>query len=115
VAAKSLSSCRSSYAGEGLNLASFRESSELEFGADDAFILTPDGEDAGTVTLRHLKSRHGEAKDIALAFDGKLQRFTALAGEAANPAERGRLQSALAALWKRTAAAKDGDESEDDA
>src|SRR5262249_57566382 len=32
---------RSSY-GEGLNLASFRESSELEFGADDAFILVPD-------------------------------------------------------------------------
>src|SRR5262245_26127025 len=27
---------RSTYAGEGLNLASFRESSELEFGADDA-------------------------------------------------------------------------------
>src|SRR5262249_17188723 len=31
---------RSSYAGAGLNLASYRESSELEFGADDAFILT---------------------------------------------------------------------------
>ena len=48
---------RSSYA-EGLSLASFRESSELEFGADDAFILTPDkGDDgpAATVTLRHLK------------------------------------------------------------
>jgi hypothetical protein len=37
---------RSSYSGEGLNLASFRESSELEFGADDAFILHPDGDDA---------------------------------------------------------------------
>ena len=33
---------RSSYSGDGLNLASFRESSELEFGADDAFILVPD-------------------------------------------------------------------------
>jgi replicative DNA helicase len=33
---------RSTYAGDGLNLASFRESSELEFGADDAFILVPD-------------------------------------------------------------------------
>src|SRR5262249_52784005 len=30
---------RSSYADNGLNLASFRESSELEFGCDDAFIL----------------------------------------------------------------------------
>ena len=36
---------RSSY-GEGLSLASFRETSELEYGADDAFILAPadDGE-----------------------------------------------------------------------
>ena len=34
--------CRNSYEGDALNLASFRESSELEFGADDAFILAPD-------------------------------------------------------------------------
>jgi replicative DNA helicase len=33
---------RSSYT--GLSLASFRETSELEYGADDAFILAPDGE-----------------------------------------------------------------------
>ncbi len=32
---------RTSYSGDGLNLARFRESSELEFGADDAFILVP--------------------------------------------------------------------------
>jgi len=49
---------RSSYA-EGLGLASFRESSELEFGADDAFLLAPDPKDSGAVTLRHLESRHG--------------------------------------------------------
>jgi replicative DNA helicase len=36
----------SSY-GEGLSLASYRETSELEYGADDAFILAPDG-DEGT-------------------------------------------------------------------
>ena len=69
---------RSSYTARGCRLASFRESSELEFGADDAFILTPDqGDDSGpiaTVTLRHLKSRHGEARDLQLAFDGKLMR-----------------------------------------
>ena len=47
---------RSSYDADGLNLASFRESSELEFGADDAFILAPDAKDAGRVTLKHLKS-----------------------------------------------------------
>ena len=53
---------RSSYDAEGLNLASFRESSELEFGADDAFILGPNSDD--TVTLKHLKARHTEAADI---------------------------------------------------
>ena len=51
------------------------------------------------MTLRHLKSRHGEPKDIDLDFDGKLQRFTRASAEA----DTGKLQSALAALWKRTA------------
>src|SRR5947208_14740451 len=60
---------RSTYAGDGLNLASFRESSELEFGCDDAFLLTPDDGSADGVTLRHLKRRQGEAKDMALTFN----------------------------------------------
>ena len=52
----------STYAGDGLNLALFRESSELEFGCDDAFILTTDDDDQGeAVTLRHLKSRQASA------------------------------------------------------
>lgn len=100
---------RSSYAGDALTLASFRESSELEFGADDAFILVPDAEDADTVTLRHLKARHSEAKDLQLHFEQALQRFTPLAVGPA-PAERGKLQSALAALWNRTAPARDDDQ-----
>jgi replicative DNA helicase len=88
---------RSTYDGEALSLASFRESSELEFGADDAFILAP-GDDDG-VTLRHLKSRHGEARDIELHFDRRRQRFAA---PEAGP-EQGKLQAALAALWRGTA------------
>ena len=62
---------RSSY-GEGLSLASFRETSELEYGADDAFILASaddgEGQDGPTrrVVLRHLKSRdtarHGTSR-----------------------------------------------------
>jgi len=50
---------RSSYAGQGMNLASFRESSELEFGCDDALILHPEADNAegDTLRLRHLKSR----------------------------------------------------------
>ena len=59
---------RSSY-NDGLSLASFRETSELEYGADDAFILAPandggDGAPSSRVILKHLKSRHGESRDI---------------------------------------------------
>lgn len=67
---------RSSYDGDGLNLASFRESSELEFGADDAFILVGAPKRPDRVTLRHLKARHTEARDLALRFDRRHQSFT---------------------------------------
>ncbi len=103
---------RSSYAGEGLNLASFRESSELEFGADDAFIMVADDDQGDAVTLRHLKSRHGEARDLALTFHRKHQRFTPAGGEPGPRPDAGKLRSALQALWNRTPPA-DADESED--
>jgi replicative DNA helicase len=106
---------RSSYAGEGLNLASFRESSELEYGADDAFILVPDDDQGEAVTLRHLKSRHGEARDIELIFHRKLQRFTPAGGDLAPRPDAGKNRSALAALWKRTAAAAEDAEGSNDA
>lgn len=65
---------RSGYA--DLGLASFRESSELEYGADDAFLVVRDDpDDPAGVTLRHVKSRHGETRDIPLRFDGSVQRF----------------------------------------
>lgn len=69
---------RSSYNGDGLTLASFRESSELEYGADDAFILQPidDDADRGLVRLKHLKSRHGKCHDMTLRFDRLRQLFT---------------------------------------
>jgi len=70
---------RSSYT-DGLSLASFRETSELEYGADDVFILAPDdleGASSSRVILKHLKSRHGKARDITLSFDWKHERFTA--------------------------------------
>lgn len=103
---------RSSYGTDALSLASFRESSELEFGADDAFILAPDDREPGCVVLRHLKSRYGECRDLSLRFDGAHQRFTPMDGAAAKP-DAGRLRSALAALWQRTApAGDDGDADE---
>jgi replicative DNA helicase len=106
---------RSSYAGEGLNLASFRESSELEFGANDAFILTPDDDDQGdVVTLRHLKSRHGECRDIALTFLRRFQRFVPISGEQGPRPDSEKLKSTLAALWAKTAPAEDGEGGEND-
>jgi replicative DNA helicase len=96
---------RSSYDAEGLNLASFRESSELEFGADDAFILGPNDDD--TVTLKHLKARHTEAKDLELEFDRQTQSFTP--AEPQMSAESHKLRDALASLWNRTEAAADDD------
>jgi replicative DNA helicase len=102
---------RSSYDGNGLNLASFRESSELEFGCDDAFILVPDQGNDGVI-LRHLKSRHGEARDLELSFDGKCQRFAAQT-EAPSDAEQERRQAELRDLWKQSSTARD-DEGEDE-
>ncbi len=65
---------RSSYAAEGLGLASFRESSELEFGCDSAYMLSR-GRSPEEADLRCLKNRHGEPRDLRLRFDGGLQRF----------------------------------------
>ena len=103
---------RSSYSGDGLNLASFRESSELEFGADDAFILTPDDAADDEVILRHLKSRNGACREVRLQFNGALQRFTAL--DSTEEPSNDERREAIAELWGRTAAAADdaGDERE---
>lgn len=104
---------RSSYDGDGLNLASFRESSELEFGADDCFILTADPKDAELVTLRHLKARHTEPRDLLLRFDRRRQSFAPADVEPRMNSEHKQLQSAIAAMWNRTAAAADDDEQGD--
>jgi len=100
---------RNTYAGDGLNLASFRESSELEYGADDAFIVAPDADpDTQRVTLRHLKSRHGEAKDLPLLFDRAHQSFTVETSIAthAKP-DTGKMRSVLVSLWDHTTPAAD--------
>ncbi len=97
---------RSSYDGAALSLASFRESSELEFGADDAFILVPDGN--YNVTLRYLKARHSDPVDIPLRFERRLQRFTAFntaTTSRSSTVNEGKVSETLAALWDRTDAA----------
>jgi replicative DNA helicase len=101
---------RTSYSGDGLNLASFRESSELEFGADDAFILTPHAKADDVVILRHLKSRNGECRDVDLKFDRPLQRFNSAGPlNAFEEKPTGRLRAALRELWNRTPPANDDD------
>lgn len=60
----------------GLNMASFRGSSELEYGADSAFILEPNAE-ARQVIFRCEKNRFGSLKDIVTRFDGSTQTFSA--------------------------------------
>ena len=118
---------RSSYAGSGMSLASFRESSELEFGCDDAFILHPDADDAegDTMRLRHLKSRHGEARDLLLQFDRPRMLFTPFSPDElpSKPPKKdnrargrnGKLLSELADLWNRPAATDDLDDERGDA
>ena len=109
---------RSSYT-DGLSLASFRETSELEYRADDDFILAP-GEDDGCngapcsrVVLNHLKSRHGESQDIPLTFDRKHQRFTPAeppeTGKPGRKRDNGKLHPALQALWNQSRVATDSE------
>jgi replicative DNA helicase len=95
---------RSSYSGEGLSLASFRESAEIEFGADDAFILHPEDDDAESdiVRLKHLKSRHGECRDIVLRFERSVQRFATIEGDAKQAEGKPNLTAALAKLYGQT-------------
>ncbi len=109
---------RSSYDGEALNLASFRESSELEFGSDDAYMLIPDkdGADDDTVslTVRHLKARHTRPTDLLLQFNRRIQRFstredldTRQMDRGAAPATGGSISAVLAAAWDQTPPADD--------
>lgn len=72
---------RKPYSSAGLGIASFRESSELEYGADDAYILAPSESDDGTMILKHVKSRHSELFDHRLEFYGAVQQFTSVDDE----------------------------------
>lgn len=96
---------RTSY--DSLSLASFRESSELEFGADDAFILVPDAKEPDVVTLRHLKARHTEPLDLRMRFDRRRQSFVPIGDDDGQGQPDGKLQSALATLWDQTDPAAD--------
>jgi replicative DNA helicase len=85
-------------------LASFRESSELEYGCDDAFLLVrEDEQDQAAVTLKHAKSRYGEPLDIPLRFSGCVQRF-----DPADDQDGGKLAGAVRNVWDRRATDPEG-------
>jgi replicative DNA helicase len=92
---------RSTYSGDVMSLASFKESGELEFGADDAFILAPSASLPGVRELKHLKARHTEPQDLLLMFDGATQGFRPYDDSEAG----GRLSSALSACWNHAESA----------
>ena len=115
---------RSTYSAAAMSLASFRDSGELEYGADDSFLLAPvDDADPTVVRLSHLKCRHGAQRTVDLNFDRARQSFTLLddavdARPAPTPARRAEAGSRsrrpptpafsperLAELWKSTPAA----------
>ena len=61
-----------------IGLGSFRESSELEYGADDGYVLSPEKEGmAWNMMLKHVKARR-QRKDIPLWFNADYQRFHAV-------------------------------------
>ena len=97
---------RTSYAGTGLSLASFRESSELEFGADNAFMLVADPNDEEEITLRHLKARHSEPKDRVLSFNRCIQRFSDPDAGSSRMLE-GNKSEQLNHLWNQTQPAEE--------
>lgn len=71
----------SNYKAQNLSMASFRESSEIEYACDSAYILMEDEEaqEQGVTNqyvLRHVKARYTERKDISLAFNGSCHRWS---------------------------------------
>jgi replicative DNA helicase len=71
---------KATYAGPHLSIASFRESSELEYGADSAYLLFSTDEDEKrpirSMLLKQEKNRDGETKDTALEFNRPIQQFS---------------------------------------
>ena len=58
----------------GLNIASFRGSSELEYGSDACYLLIAEG-DGADVVFRCVKNRYGPPEDIRTTFDMAFQAF----------------------------------------
>jgi replicative DNA helicase len=84
------------YNSRELGMGSFRESSEIEYGVDDAFILADEEGSAENRTtgprvmvLQHVKSRNHQRRDLRLEFDGAVQQFRLLPDHSRNQGEWG--------------------------
>jgi len=67
-------------------MTAFRDSSELEYGGDEAFVLeraSPEFDDVAT--LLHAKCRHGQLRNVELRFHGACQAFEPLFKASASP------------------------------
>jgi replicative DNA helicase len=86
------------YNARELGLASMRESSEIEYGCDDVFVMVPEqqddeprsGDGIRRVRLKHEKSRNHSQQDLRFMFDGAIQSFTLLSELEDAYAEQGR-------------------------
>lgn len=58
-----------------VSITAFRESGELEYGADEAYIMCRDEDDQRLVTMHHLKARYRDKQDFQCVQDDTL-RFT---------------------------------------
>lgn len=85
--ASSQSQARARAADDNVNdLAAFRDSSDVEYSVDDAYVLTKEKDNRvnrddeeytpKNLILRHVKSRNSLTRHIPLTFDGRLQEFT---------------------------------------
>lgn len=75
------------YNANEIGMGSFRESSEIEYGSDDAFVLVEEERTAVSLdepfpprvlNLKHVKSRNNQRHDLRLEFDGSVQQFRLL-------------------------------------
>jgi len=73
------------YNAKELGMGSFRESSEIEYGCDDCFVMYREDEQRADsrdgqkiVHLKHVKSRNNMQQDLRFGFDGAIQRFELL-------------------------------------
>lgn len=70
------------YNSNELGLASLRESSEIEYGCDDIYIMAAEeqaggrnGDSRRTLLLKHEKSRNNSQQNLRFEFEGAIQRF----------------------------------------